>query len=132
MILFSIVFLPVVIVFLLTNLNYNKITTILLIPILSIIGGLFSSVIFTPGVFYQNVVKVEVSNEQLFNGILLHSFFIFILVLIYYPFLKNRLKRKSNKTDIQVKSNHTFKSIFKKKSQLERDKEKEWIDKNFK
>ena len=132
MFLFSIVFLPVVIVFVLTNLNYRRVTTILLIPMLSIIGGLFSSIISTPGVFYQEVIKVEVSNEQLIRALLIHSFFIFILVLIYYPFLKNRLKRKRDKIEMDVKSSHTFKSLFKLKDQSETAKQKEWIDKNFK
>jgi amino acid permease len=108
------------------------VTTILLIPVLSIIGGLFSSIISTPGVFYQEVLKVEVSNEQLLQRLLIHSFIIFILVLIYYPLLKNRLKRKRDKVEIDIKSNHSLKDLFKKKDQSERDKQKEWIDKNFK
>lgn len=132
MFIISIVFLPIVIVFVLTNLDYKKVTTILLMPVLSIIGGLFSSIISTPGFFVSGVIKVEVSNEQILQSLLIHSLFIFFLVLIYYPFLKNRLKRKKDNVKINVKSSHTFKSLFKRKDQSDGEKQKEWIDKNFK
>ena len=54
------------------------------------------------------------------------------MVLVMYPLLKKRLKRKKEKYEIDLKSNHTFEDLFKQKDQSERDIQKEWIKKNFK
>ena len=80
----------------------------------------------------QHVVNYPVDNQLFLNRFLIHSIIVFFLVLVMYPLLKKRLKRKKEKYEIDLKSNHTFEDLFKQKDQSERDIQKEWIKKNFK
>jgi len=132
--LWLLIIVPVIVVYILTNLNYKTTTTIILLPILSIFGGLLSAVVNTPhlGMSTQHVVNYPVDNQLFLNRFLIHSIIVFFLVLVMYPLLKKRLKRKKEKYEIDLKSNHTFEDLFKQKDQSERDIQKEWIKKNFK
>jgi ABC-type uncharacterized transport system permease subunit len=129
----SIFLVSILIVYLISNLGYKKIKLLMSSIVLSIIGGLCSSLMSYPGFYLQGTLKMNIDNKQLLSLFIVHTLSIIFLVSISYPFLKNKLKRrKSNMNDVSIPFSKSLKTIFKQKDRSEREKQKEWIKKNFK